>query len=601
MLRRITLQGSKTPKPIKKVIKHAALLAVIAYLGAFGYAIFATAPENLEATRISENAFLPGIVREKFNKHSSLSAFGKGLRQGFKNGNPNGYLIDALRDLGLEAASQKFAFKPLYGAPVSGETVYGILRTEKNPSVEAMVLVVPFSDKHEAVATLALTIIDYFKDQVYWARDIIFVFVPPEPVAMEAWLAAYHGFTVPTVTADVLQIRSGEIVGGYVFDFEGQYIKDVEFQFFGVNGRQPNLDLVNVAVYIAQFGLKFPSESNVLGLEYVANHRQNTESLLKSIWHQTFHEVQGAHSVFGSYGISAVTIKGKPAQNSRHGHEVYKFAIYVEALYRSFNNVLEKLHQSYFLYYLISPKQFMSVAYYMPILGCFIAALLFPALRELTRPAGYAIPASLIYNHILALGLYFLTMFVFTNPLAATITGLPAALLQKAVLLGAPIVMQLSTNLYPITTASEARVSRFVLFTEAGLLLGAVGLLTISPALLIGAIMVPLILLFTVILPTGPVFGFVAGIVAHPITLITGFVAQEPKSVPELIDAVYAPLASAVHNHIVHGSLLFPLYCLLILALAGHLAVIARFPKELLPIPPHDSDEDDASKAKKAD
>lgn len=39
---------------------------------------------------------------------------------------------------------------------------------------------------------------------------------------------------------------------------------------------------------------------------------------------------------------------------------------------RSMNNLLERFHQSYFFYVLLSTKRFVSIAYYMPSVGCLL-------------------------------------------------------------------------------------------------------------------------------------------------------------------------------------------------------------------------------------
>ena len=84
MLRRLTLQKGSTPKPVILLVKHSLILSIAAYIGAFAYAYYATDPSTLEYTRVSENAFLPGVVTERFDKHTSLTAFSKGLRKAFK-------------------------------------------------------------------------------------------------------------------------------------------------------------------------------------------------------------------------------------------------------------------------------------------------------------------------------------------------------------------------------------------------------------------------------------------------------------------------------------------------------------------------------------
>ena len=84
MLRRLALQGSQPPKIVVKIVTKAVLLSLLCYIVSFGYIYYATQPDVIENTRVSENAFLPGVVRPRFDKVVSLSAFAKGLRNSFK-------------------------------------------------------------------------------------------------------------------------------------------------------------------------------------------------------------------------------------------------------------------------------------------------------------------------------------------------------------------------------------------------------------------------------------------------------------------------------------------------------------------------------------
>ena len=122
------------------------------------------------------------------------------------------------------------------------------------------------------------------------------------------------------------------------------------------------------------------------------SHPELLHSFIQNIYGQTFVEIDGLHSVFGTYGISAVSITGNyPTSKRNRAIDIQDMAAFVEACFRSLNNVLEKLHQSYFLYYLISPDKFMSVAYYMPIAGCFTAIMIFCVSLFLSASLGISV------------------------------------------------------------------------------------------------------------------------------------------------------------------------------------------------------------------
>jgi glycosylphosphatidylinositol transamidase len=609
MLRRLTLRKGTTPKFVIVLVKKSILLSFIAYIGAFAYIYYATDPSALENTRVSENAFLPGIVTERFDKQTSLSEFSKSLRKAFKDKNQRNFVLNTLSRFGLEVYNQSFSLNTPY-LKENGENIYGILRAEKMPPVESMLMVVPFDEEHLMSAVLALTMADYFKNQVYWARDIIFLFAHPSATGVEAWLAAYHGHEISNLHAAPLDGRSGTIVGVFIYDYIGQHFTNVNLKFYGINGRLPNLDLVNI---IARISRKSAFASVVNGiypqdfLRHSPQHNDLLHSFIESVFDQTFVEIDGLNSVFGSYGISAVTIQGNsPSTNRNRATDIQDMAVFVEACFRSLNNVLEKLHQSYFLYFLLSPDKFMSVAYYMPIAGFFIAAMVFCALREYFTITNFAVPKSFILNHLFALGFYFVTIFMFSSNLLAD-----SILLQSCILFGGPLILYLLTFFYPIDSASQCSITRFAFFIKIGLLIGATSLVSISPGIVIGAICVLPILIITQIIPTGKIISSILAFLTHPLIIL--FVGQfalahlEFSSYAELkmelnplrtaFNWLMQGLLGCLHKHFIHSSMLFPLYSIFLLAASSNLASIARFPKVLLPQPSFPDLEEDKIKA----
>src|SRR5580698_10085553 len=86
--------------------------------------------------------------------------------------------------------------------------------------------------------------------------------------------------------------------------------------------------------------------------------------------------MEGVHSILNLYRIHSITLKARPQASGHHRkHGVDAAALILEGGLRSLNNVLEKLHQSYFFYYLVSPNSFLSIAYYFPALGLQLLAL----------------------------------------------------------------------------------------------------------------------------------------------------------------------------------------------------------------------------------
>uniref|UniRef100_A0A8B9ERM4 Glycosylphosphatidylinositol anchor attachment 1 protein n=1 Tax=Anser cygnoides TaxID=8845 RepID=A0A8B9ERM4_ANSCY len=81
---------------------------------------------------------------------------------------------------------------------VKGTNVYGILRAPRAASTESLVLSVPCSEgtQNSQAVGLMLALAAYFRGQIYWAKDIIFLVNEHDLLGMEAWLEAYHDVNV---------------------------------------------------------------------------------------------------------------------------------------------------------------------------------------------------------------------------------------------------------------------------------------------------------------------------------------------------------------------------------------------------------------------
>ncbi|KAH7446281.1 hypothetical protein KP509_01G049800 [Ceratopteris richardii] len=194
--------------------------------------------------------------------------------------------------------------------------------------------------------------------------------------------------------------RAGVISAGLVFDMQGvqgRLLSDfLTVHAEGPNGQMPNLDLINVinnlAVYREGLQMKLDMATNILewawlgiigqiletlghfaaminegwkfgspAFEYV----QGAATLARSVMLQAFGVPTGVHGAFRDYQIDAVTVIMTFAQ--AHGGQVgslLKFGRLVEGTIRSVNNLLEKFHQSFFLYFLAGPSRFVSVGIY---------------------------------------------------------------------------------------------------------------------------------------------------------------------------------------------------------------------------------------------
>lgn len=176
------------------------------------------------------------------------------------------------------------------------------------------------------------------------------------------------------------------------------------------NGQMPNLDLINVVNYLAvhRQGLhvrvgKLWSllESKCLKMvggtiEFLGNlarslnphwgfgipvseYVEGTATLASSLYAQALGVPTGSHGAFRDYQIDAVTLsispKALPYNSGKRSEFLLRSGRLIEGIIRSVNNLLEKFHQSFFLYLLTGPSKFVSVGIYMIAFALLIAPL----------------------------------------------------------------------------------------------------------------------------------------------------------------------------------------------------------------------------------
>ncbi|KAI7741132.1 hypothetical protein M8C21_021147 [Ambrosia artemisiifolia] len=166
------------------------------------------------------------------------------------------------------------------------------------------------------------------------------------------------------------------------------------------NGQMPNLDLINVVSYLAVHGQGLRVQVDKLVsfldskwlkfiggvLETVGNiartlnpqwkfgipvkeYVEGSATLVSSLYNQALGVPTGSHGAFRDYQVDAITIEISPklfsTSKGRQTELLFRGGRLVEGVIRSVNNLLEKFHQSFFLYLLTSSNKFVSVGVYM--------------------------------------------------------------------------------------------------------------------------------------------------------------------------------------------------------------------------------------------
>ncbi|KAK6153089.1 hypothetical protein DH2020_012728 [Rehmannia glutinosa] len=275
--------------------------------------------------------------------------------------------------------------------------------------------------------------------RVTWlAKDIIWLAADSkhgEYAAVAAWLRDYNTLSFGDLMLyqemcdastspvhEMIQVKGDVISNGFrragtmaaalvikVADSSPEFGNDVlNIYAEASNGQMPNLDLINIVNYLAVHGqgLQVRVEKiwslldslwlNSLGklLELlgtvvkslnpqwkfgipVSDYVEGCATLASSLYNQALGVPTGPHGAFRDYQVDAITMELSPTLFSSSQRVLFLLRVgrLVEGVIRSVNNLLEKFHQSFFLYLLTSPSRFASVGVYMIAFALLISPL----------------------------------------------------------------------------------------------------------------------------------------------------------------------------------------------------------------------------------
>lgn len=193
---------------------------------------------------------------------------------------------------------------------------------------------------------------------------MIFVVTGDSIAGPQAWVDAYHSTHNPALVDD-LSIKSGALQAAVALDYPagtgGHRFEKIHVVYDGVNGQLPNLDLFNTVVQIA---------SNHIGIrcaiqrmwDHTDTYSDRLRTVLRGLLTQGLGHASGPHSSFIPYHVDAITLQAV----GDGWHDEMTLGRLVESTFRSLNNLLEHLHQSFFLYLLMQAQRFVSIGTYLP-------------------------------------------------------------------------------------------------------------------------------------------------------------------------------------------------------------------------------------------
>ncbi|RIA93902.1 Gaa1-like protein [Glomus cerebriforme] len=330
-------------------------------------------------TYISENALLPGQVNTYYSwgQVHEATAFRDNITliSNSSNIEKAAYVENELRKAGLKTAMQNFTVN-ISGKEISGTNVYGVFNAPRADGTEALVLSASWKSKDgETLNTngvaIALSIGKFFKGYTYWSKDIIILITDGGEAGVQAWLESYHDHPRSDISSAPLLLRSGAIQAAINLDFPSTNdYKALGIFFEGVNGQLPNLDLINTVIRVCRGSYNIPIMLHDSGHHYSnydhGNYYDSLHNLLQTMRHQALCHPTGSHGLFFRYKIDAITLYGHTSARISNSFSFMEIGSIVESTFRSLNNLLEHLHQSFFFYLLPTPERYISIGSYLP-------------------------------------------------------------------------------------------------------------------------------------------------------------------------------------------------------------------------------------------
>ncbi|XP_072026721.1 glycosylphosphatidylinositol anchor attachment 1 protein-like [Amphiura filiformis] len=392
------LTDPKTQATVSRLIsKYYAVVSIFFYIIGIIYMLSLAHYPLSAGTYFSENALLPALVEREYHSETDTRTYANELRE-VARGTPKGaipeqWLYSKFRELGLDVYSQNYTVShpfmetvtskkgPSKTKVITGTNVYGILRAPRLAGTEAIVLTVPYRSLKQ-VATfgstnhgigLMLSLASYFRRHTYWSKDIIFLVVEHEEIGMRAWLESYHDTKSSYITSSLMSGRSGSVMGAINLELGSESLDHIDIMIEGPNGQLPNLDLFNLAVRLCKregIAVTFQNRQDALQAQWLRydGFKHSMKTMLLNMAHQASGKPSGIHGLFLQYHIEALTLKGYPSQ-SRRAQSIVSVGRVLEGMTRSINNLLERLHQSFFFYILPSTERYISIGLYMPPFG----------------------------------------------------------------------------------------------------------------------------------------------------------------------------------------------------------------------------------------
>ncbi|KAF8969844.1 Gaa1-like protein [Flammula alnicola] len=405
-------------KLVDIIIRRLTVIKVTLFLVGYLWMLVIPAPHIGRITYIDENALQPGQVTTDWNwgdVHVAdlyLTRLEQVRDGNFTSEQRAQWLCEEFGKLGISSSTQAYSFSTST-SQLNGTNAYAVLAAPRHSGTEAIVISASWISRTgeedgtinmRGVSTV-LALANFLKRYSYWGKDIVLVVSNGYLDGMQAWLAAYHGAAQPGLVAEPLKLTSGVIWTALNIDYPGHSFSHLGVFFEGLNGRLPNQDLINSVDRIARYYAHVPvvlydhldprEEPSVnkapswiaeaiYNVPDIKSYIYQARNVIRHLGYQANGRGSGVHGLFHQFKIDAITLFAVPAVGPHGFHAIGRT---VESTLRTMNNLLERLHASFFFYIMTGPQQFLKIGLYLPSAILISVAMMFHGLSTWVEAA----------------------------------------------------------------------------------------------------------------------------------------------------------------------------------------------------------------------
>ncbi|KAF8163462.1 Gaa1-domain-containing protein [Crassisporium funariophilum] len=408
---------------VNHLTRRLTLIKTALFVVGYSWMLIIPSPQLGRGTYIDENALQPGQVNTQWgwgDVHTAdlYLAQLEELRDTNSSSEQRAQFFNTeFNKMGLSSSMQSYSFATS-AANVNGTNAYAVLSSPRNSGTEAMVISASWLSRTgdgdgtlnlRGVSTV-LALAGFLKRYSYWAKDVVFVISDGYLDGMQAWLDAYHSSSKAELGIEPLKLTSGVIWTALNIDYPGHSFSHLGVFFEGLNGRLPNQDLINSFERIARYTAGVPvtvydhlepHETSddvsrwipkfVNEFPGVKQYLYQARNVVRHVAYQANGRGSGVHGLFHQFRIDAITLFAVPAAGPHGFHAIGRA---VESTLRTMNNLLERLHASFFFYILTGPQRFLKIGIFLPSAILISVAMMFHGLSTwvhagwIQRPEG---------------------------------------------------------------------------------------------------------------------------------------------------------------------------------------------------------------------